>query len=147
MPPVVYLTPGVERRMPASLLLIAAELPLANMVFGTLERALGVRVFVWHERALEPALRVLAACRFRLILLDVGPHPQVQGSVLRAIKTAAPDTPLALLRPAPTTPLRVERRAMGADEPRLTGASASIVHNDPEALVATVRRLLGVPSP
>ena len=98
MPPLVRIAYSVERRTPASLLLVAAEIEVANMVYGTLERALGSRVCVLHEPTLGPALKLLAVCRFRLILLDLPLRTASPGSALRAIKTAAPDTPLVLLQ-------------------------------------------------
>lgn len=62
---------SVERRIPASCLLITPAVELANSVYGTLERELASRVWVWHEPTVEPAVRALGVCRFRLIVLDL----------------------------------------------------------------------------
>jgi CheY-like chemotaxis protein len=145
VPPLVRIAYSVERRIPASLLLIAAEVEVANMVYGTLERALGSRVCVWHEPALAPALNVLAACRFRLILLDFALGRAAPGSLLRAIKQRAPDTPLALLVPRPETALAIERGALGEAETRLAGAAALVPRGEPEPLVQVVREILAMP--
>src|SRR5262249_37759143 len=134
---------GVERRIPASLLLIAAEVDVANMVYGTLERALGSRVFLWHEPALAPALKVLAACRFRLILLD--PPLRHPGSALRAIKQVAPDVPLVLLASHANTALAVERRGLGEAQARIAGAVAVVPRSEPDPLVRVVRKVLSMP--
>ena len=130
---------SIERRVPASLLLITPAIELANSVHGTLERELASRVWVWHEPAVEPALRVLGVCRFRLILLDLPPHMML-GSVLRALKEAAPDTPLVLLAVGPTTALGVERAALGSARPRLAGAAAVVRRGDVGAQELLQRR-------
>jgi len=146
VPPLVRIANTVERRIPASLLLIAAEIDLANMVYGALERALGSRVCVWHEPALAPALKVLAACRFRLILLDLALGKAAPGALLRAVKQKAPDTPLALLVPRPGTALAIERGVFGNAEARLAGAVAVVPRGDPEPLVRVVRQILAMPA-
>ncbi len=135
---------SAERRVPASLLLITPAVELANTVHGTLERELGSRVWVWDEPAVEPALRVLGVCRFRLILLDLPAHTML-GSVLRALKEAAPETPLVLLAVGAATALGVERAGLGAARARLSGATAMVPRGDAEALVRAVRQILATP--
>ena len=146
VPPLVRITYSVERRIPASLLLIAGETEMANMVYGTLERALGSRVCVWHEPAIPSALKVLAVCRFRLILLDLALGKAAPGALVRGIKRQAPDTPLALLLPRPTTALAIERGSLGEAEARLAGAVAVLPRGDPEPLVRVVRQVLAMPA-
>ena len=136
---------GVERRVPASLLLITPAVELANGVYGTLERGLGSRVWIWHEPAVEPAVRVLGACRFRLILLDPTLAGAMLGSTLRAVKEAAPQTPLALLADT-GTPLRIERQGLGDARARLAGAAAVVPRGDDGALVRVVRQILATPA-
>lgn len=135
----------LDRRLPTSGLLITPSVRLANTVHGVLARGPGPPIWIWQEPALEPALRVLAACRFRLILLDLTLAEVRLGSVLRAIKRGAPGTPLALLAPGPETPLRFERKAMGEERARLAGAAAVVPQADPAALEQAVRRILGMP--
>jgi len=146
MPPLVRIAYSVERRTPASLLLVAAEIEVANMVYGTLERALGSRVCVLHEPTLGPALKLLAVCRFRLILLDLPLRTASPGSALRAIKTAAPDTPLVLLAPRANTALDIERAGLGDAEGRVSSAVAVVPRAEPERLVRVVREVLGMPA-
>ncbi len=134
-----------DRRLPASCLLITPSVQLANAVHGALARGLGSRVWIWQEPALEPGLRVLAACRFRLILLDLALADVRLGAVLRAIRRGAPRTPLALLAPGTETPLRLERKGMGEERARLAGAAAVVPRTDPAALERAVRRILGMP--
>jgi hypothetical protein len=135
---------SLERRVPASLLLITPTVALANSVHGTLERELPSRVWVWHEPAVEPALRILGVCRFRLILLDLPAHTML-GSVLRALKDAAPETPLVLLAVGAATALGVERAGLGGARPRLSGATAVVPRGDAGALVRAVRGILATP--
>jgi len=119
---------------------------VANSVYCTLERALGARVWVWHEPAVEPAVRVLGVCRFRLILLDPTLAGAMLGSTLRAVKEAAPQTPLVLLATAPETPLRIERKGLGDARARLAGATAVVPRGDAGALVRVVRQILAAPA-
>ena len=136
---------SVERRVPASLLLITPTVALANRVHGTLERELASRVWVWHEPAVEAALRVLGVCRFRLVLLDMAIAEALAGSVLRALKEAAPETPLVLLAVGAATALGVERAGLGSARARLSGAAAVVPRDDAGALVRAVRGILGTP--
>jgi len=138
---------SVERRVPASCLLITPTVELANSVYGTLERDLGARVWVWQEPAVEPAVRALGVCKFRLILLDLMPAGTMLGSVLRAVKEAAPETPLVLLAAGPDTPLRIERTGLGDARARLAGAAAVVPRGNAGALVRVVRRILAMPVP
>ncbi len=135
----------LERRLPATCLLITPSAQLAGSVHGTIARGIGPRVWIWHEPALEPALRVLRACRFRLILLDLTLADVHLGSALRALRRGAPHTPLALLAAGVETPLRLERKGMGDERARLAGAAAVVPQADPAALERAVRRILGVP--
>ena len=137
---------SVERRVPASLLLITPTVAVANGVYGTLERGLGSQVWVWHELAAEPAVRILEACTFRLILLDVALAGVRLGSALRTVKQAAPTTPLVLLATSAETPLRIERHALGDARARLAGATAVVRHGDPAALEQAVRQILAMPA-
>lgn len=133
--------------MPASCLLITPAVQLANSVYGTLERGLGSRVWVWHEPAVERALRVLGVCRFRLILFDVVMADALPGSVLRALKRAAPETPLVLLTAGAATPLGIERAGLGASErARIAGAAGVVPRDDASALERVVRQILATPA-
>jgi len=136
---------SVERRVPATCLLISPAVELANSVYGTLERELASRVWVWHEAAVEPAMRILGVCRFRLILLDMATTNMFAGSVLRALKEAAPETPLVLLAVGAATALGVERAGLGAARLRLSGATAVVPRGDNAALVRVVRQILATP--
>jgi hypothetical protein len=138
---------SVERRVPASCLLITPALELANSVYGTLERELGARVWLWHEPGVEPAVRALGVCRFRLILLDLMPAGTMLGAVLRAVKEAAPETPLVLLAAGPDTPLRIEQVRLGEGRARLAGAAAVVPRRNSAALVRAVRQILAMPAP
>ena len=135
----------LDRRLPATCLLITPSVQLANGVRGTLTRGLSSRVWVWQEPALEPALRVLRACQFRLILLDLTLADARPGWALRALRRGAPQTPLALLAPGAETPLQLEQLGMGVERARLAGAAAVVPQADPAALERAVRRILGMP--
>lgn len=139
---------GVERRVPACLLLITPEVGIANTVYGTLERALGARVWLWREPGLESAARVLAVCRFRLIVLDLMLREGFPGSVLRLVGQVAPQTPIILLAPrVGGAGLAIERRELGAAGwLRLSGALAVVPRRDPARLTRVVRHLLGMPA-
>jgi len=138
---------SLERRLPASSLLITPSVDLANSVYGTLERELASRVWVWQESSVESALRVLGVCRFRLILLDMAMAEALAGSVLRALKEVAPETPLILLAVGSATPLGIERAGLGAARLRLSGATAVAPRGDAGALVRAVREILATPLP
>lgn len=135
----------LDRRLPATCLLITPSLQLAGSVHGVLSRGIGSRVWIWQEAALEPALRVLRACEFRLILLDLTLADARPGSALRALRRSAPRTPLVLLVAGVETPLRLERKGMGDERARLAGAAAVVPQTDPAALERAVRRILGMP--
>ena len=137
---------GVERRVPAGLLLVTSEVGIANTVYGTLERTLGSRVWLWHEPALEPALRVLAVCRFRLILLDLVLREGFPGSVLRLLRQVAPQTPITLLAPRHGgAGLAIERRELGpAEWSRLSGTLTVVPRGDPVSLARVVLQVLGM---
>ena len=135
----------LDRRLPATCLLITPSLQLAGSVHGVLSRGIGSRVWIWQEAALEPALRVLRACEFRLILLDLTLADARPGSALRALRRSAPRTPLVLLAAGVETPLRLERKGMGDERARLAGAAAVVPQTDPAALERAVRQVLGMP--
>jgi CheY-like chemotaxis protein len=135
----------LDRRLPATCLLITESVQLASSVHGALSRGIGSRVWIWQEPAIEPALRVLYACQFRLILLDLTLADVRPGSALRALRRGAPHTPLALLSAGVDTPLRLERKGMGDEQARLAGAAAVVPQADPAALERAVRRILGMP--
>jgi DNA-binding NarL/FixJ family response regulator len=135
----------LDRRLPATCLLITPSVQLASSVHGTLTRGIGSRVWIWQEAALEPALRVLRACEFRLILFDLTLADARPGSALRALRRHAPRTPLALLAAGVETPLRLERKGMGDERARLAGAAAVVPQADLAALERAVRRILGMP--
>jgi hypothetical protein len=86
-----------ERRAPASLLLVEDELAVANKVQLVLAQGAGRRFWVWHERTIAGACRMLSICQFRVILLDPTLPDGSPGGVLRRVKRAAPETPLLLL--------------------------------------------------
>ena len=136
---------SVERRVPASLLLITPTVALANTVHGTLERELASQVWIWHEPVVESALRVQGVCRFRLIVLDLMPADTMLGSVLRALKEAAPETPLVLLAAGADTPLRIERKGLDNARARLAGAAAVVPRGDVGALLRPVQGILATP--
>jgi hypothetical protein len=133
----------VERRLPASCLLGSPAVELANSVYGTLERELASQVWIWHEPAVEPAVRVLGACRFRFILLDVA----VADSVLRALKEAAPETPLVLLAVGAVTQLGIERAGLGTERARLAGAAGVVPRGNAGALERVARQILAMSAP
>jgi hypothetical protein len=90
---------------------------------------------------------VLTTCRFRLILLDPALRLVSSWAVLRAIKKAAPDTPLALLIARPETPPGTELAALGDAEARLAGAGAVVPRGEPERPVRVVREVDDDPTP
>jgi hypothetical protein len=92
-------------------------------------------------------VRALGVCKFRLILLDLMPAGTMLGSVLRAVKEAAPEMPLVLLAAGPDTPLRIERTGLGDARARLAGAAAVLPRGDAGALVRVVRQILATPAP
>lgn len=138
---------SVERRVPASCLLITPAVDLANTIYGTLERELGSRVWLWHEPGVEPAVRALGVCKFRLVLLDLVSADTMLGSVLRAVKEASPETPLVLLAAGVDTPLGIEQARLGEERARLAGATAVVPRRDSAALLRAVRRILAIPAP
>jgi CheY-like chemotaxis protein len=135
----------LDRRLPATCLLITPSVQLANSVHGVLARGIGSRVWIWQEPALEPALRVLRACQFRLIFLDLMLADVRPGSALRALRRGAPRTPLALLSAGVETPLRLERKGMGDERARLAGAAVVVSRSDGAAIERAARRILGMP--
>jgi hypothetical protein len=137
---------GVERRVPASLLLITPEVGIANTVYGTLERSLGARVWLWHEPAVETAVRVLAVCRFRLVLLDLTLVEGAPEWMLPSFQQAAPETPIALLGTSAGTPAGIEQGRRGAARPLFGGAVAVVPRGDPTALARVVLQVLGIPA-
>jgi hypothetical protein len=139
---------GLERRVPASLLLITPDVGIANTVYGTLERALGARIWLWHEPALESAVRLLGVCRFRLIVVDLMLREGFPGSALRLLREVAPQTPIILLVPRDGGGgLTIERRKLGAAEwSRISRSLALVPRGDPTRLTRAVRETLGIPA-
>ena len=132
-------------RAPAGVLLLEADIAAANAVQALLARTTGRRVWVLHESSLPIAKKLLAACRFRLILLDPALPDNTPGQVLRAIKNRAPDTPLVLLQGGASTVTALERGDIGdAAAARLAGAVAVIGRDQKDALVQVVREVLGI---
>ncbi len=133
-------------RAPAGVLLLEADIRAANAVQALLARTTGHRVWVLHESSLPIAKKLLAACRFRLILLDPVLPDTTPGRVLRAVKNRAPDTPLVLLRAASTL-TALERGDIGdTAAARLAGAVAVIGPDQEDALVRVVRDVLAIPT-
>jgi hypothetical protein len=125
--------------VPASLLLVTPDMGLVDAVYGALDRAIGARVWIWHEPAAEPAVRVLSVCRFRLVLLDVTLVEAGPEWMLPSLKQAAPETPLALLG--------TELGRQGAARPLFYGAAATVPRGDLASLVRVVRQIIGGPEP
>jgi CheY-like chemotaxis protein len=125
--------------------LLEADTRAANAVQALLARTTGHRVWVLHESSLPVAKKLLAACRFRLILLDPVLPDTTPGQVLRAVKNRAPDTPLVLLQGGASTVTALERGDIGdVAAARLAGAVAVIGRDQEDALVQVVREVLGI---
>jgi DNA-binding NarL/FixJ family response regulator len=86
----------IERRAPASVLVVEHE-PLAAMrLVSAIERAFRDRCWVWSEGTLADAVQLLGICRFRLIVLDATlPGATLDAAVTR-LRQAAPATPIVL---------------------------------------------------
>ena len=93
--PVIHHGP-VERRAPASVLIVEHE-PLAAMrLVSALERAFRDRCWVWSEGTVADALQLLGICRFRLIVLDATVPGLALEAALARLRQAAPDTAVIL---------------------------------------------------
>ena len=136
---------GGDRWAPASVLLLAHQVSVGNAVRATLERAVGPRLWIWHEATLAPALKMVSVCRLRLILLDPVIPDVSPGLVLRALRQATPETPLVVLATRPDTPLAVEQEELGTARARSAGAVAVVPWDHGEVLVRVVREVLGIP--
>ena len=86
----------IERRAPASMLVVEHE-PLAVMrLASAVERAFDGRCWVWSEGTIDAAAQLLRICRFRLIILDVTlPGTTLDDAVAR-LREVAGDTPIIL---------------------------------------------------
>jgi DNA-binding NarL/FixJ family response regulator len=132
-------------RAPAGVLLLEADIGAANAVQALLARTTGHRVWVLHESSLPIARKLLAACRFRLILLDPVLPDTTPGQVLRTIKNRAPDTPVVVLQGGASTVTVLERGDIGdAAAAQVAGAAAVIGRDQEDALVQVVRDVLGI---
>jgi hypothetical protein len=137
---------GLERRVPASLLLITPDIGIANSVYGTLEHALGARIWLWHEPALEPAVRVLGVCRFRVVLLDMKLVEAAPEWTLPSLKQAAPETPLVMLGTAADPPSGTKQGRPGTTRSHLSGAMAVVPPDDLASLTHVVLQVVGIPA-
>lgn len=132
-------TPRIDRRAPASILLITPAHEVATRAYITLEREFGSRVWLCHEGALTPALHLLGACKFRLILLDPAIGTALPEAILGVVKQAAPETPLVVLAGGADLPGPSDRAPLGTAAMVPRGSSA--------ALLDVVRKILGFPAP
>ena len=86
----------LERRAPASILVIEHESLAGLRLVSMLEREFGNRCWAWTESTLAGALQLLGICRFRLTVLDATlPEASLDAAVC-ALRRAAPDTPILL---------------------------------------------------
>ncbi len=103
----------------------------ALFVESLLHRVLAAQVWVWHEERLDTALRLLAVCRFHLILLDHD-HPRLSiRTIVRRVKALAAGTPIVLRLPA---------EDLGPAEPRTYGVADVIPRQHAESLLRAVSR-------
>jgi DNA-binding NarL/FixJ family response regulator len=124
-----------QRRWPASVLVAVRDLAAASFIESTLSKNLDFPVWVWHETDVHRACQASNAFLFRLVILDPRLPGQAPGEVLRAVKSAAPRTPLVLYGVQSEIPSEMEAW--------LAGAADVVPEGEAEALVAAVRRVLG----
>jgi CheY-like chemotaxis protein len=104
----------------------------ALFVESLLYRVLGTKVWLWHEERLDTALKLLAVCRFHLILLDHD-HPRLTiRTVVRRVKAVAAGTPIILRLPSEELPSR--------PEPRTYGVADVVPRHHAESLLQAVQR-------
>lgn len=114
-----------------ALLLVERNPYEALFVESLLHRVLSAQVWVWHEDRLDTALRLLAVCRFHLILLDHD-HPRLTlRSIIRRVKAMSAGTPIILRLPA---------EDLGRVEARTYGVADVIPRQHAESLLRAVRR-------
>ena len=128
---------------PAAVLLVEADLAAANALQSVVASASEHCAWVLHESSLAAARRLLAACHFRLILLDPVLPDASPGQALRAIKRAAPATALVLVwgRGTALAEMECDLRPEAA---RLAGAVAVLRRDEEAELARLVRQVLGL---
>jgi DNA-binding response OmpR family regulator len=132
MPPAL---PQPPAPLPApAILLVEHDFNGARFVHSLIVDILKADVWLWHEETLDPALRLLAIVRFRLILLDLNLPTISARKAVRSVRKAAPRTPLVLLmRPEEFSPEL---------EPRIYEADALAPRGMGEPLLGIIRGLL-----
>jgi CheY-like chemotaxis protein len=136
---------ALESRLPVGVLLIEDDLASANALHKLLDEVAGRRLWLWHEVSATAARRILTACRFHLILLDLTPPDGPPGVAIRLIKRAAPDTPLALL--ASPTDVGIDQQPFSVKHARLAGAIAVLPKRETAPLLRVLHGVLHAPRP
>ena len=127
-------TPPVERRAPASVLVVDRE-PLAAMrLVSELEGAFGDRCWAWSEGSVDGALHLLRICRFRLVVLDATTADPPLEAAVRLLRQAAPDTPVLLHA--------WHRDAASITDAALAGTAGVAWKSDAAGLIRLVRGVL-----
>lgn len=138
------LTP-VSLGLPAGVLVIEPNNAAADALQALVARASENTAWVFHESSLGVATKLLAACHFRLILLNpVLPDAPSPGAALRAVKQAAPTSALVLVLGRGSTLPEMEREALGPQAARLAGAVAVLLRDQEDVLTRVIRHVLGL---
>jgi DNA-binding NarL/FixJ family response regulator len=126
--------PPASLAVPA-ILLVEHDLDEASFVHSLIFDVLKADVWLWHEEALEPSLKLLSVVEFRIILLDLD-LPRISArKAVRAVRDAAPHTSLVLrMRPEEFRPEL---------DPLLYQADALAPKGVGKPLLSAIRRLLG----
>jgi DNA-binding response OmpR family regulator len=133
MPRALVNAPPAALAIPA-ILLVEHDLNEASFVHSLIFDILKADVWLWHERALDPALKLLSIVQFRLVLLDVDLPKISARKAVRLVRAAAPRTPLVLrMRPDEYEPEL---------DPRVYQADALAPKGVGDPLLSVVRRLL-----
>jgi hypothetical protein len=133
MPRALPHAPPAALAIPA-ILLVEHDLNEASFVHSLIFDILKADVWLWHERTLDPALKLLSIVGFRLILLDVDLPKISARKAVRSVRAAAPRTPLVLR-------MRPEEYKQELD-PRAYQVDALAPKGVGEPLLSVVRRLL-----
>jgi len=124
--------PGVVP-LPA-ILLVEHDVNEANFVYSLIVDVLRAEVWLWFEPTLDSAVKLLGIVHFRLILLDLHLPKTSARKAVRAVRRAAPRTPLVLrMRPEEFTPEM---------DPRVYGADGIVPKGVGTPLLREIRRLL-----
>jgi hypothetical protein len=118
----------------ATILLVEHDLNEADFVYSLFFDVLKADVWLWHEPTLDAAVNLLHIVHFRLILLDLHLPKTSAGRAVRAVRRAAPRTPLVLrVRPEEFNP---------GLNPRVYGADGIAPKGIGTPLLSEIRRLL-----